>query len=209
MFLSCKQKMTDTIVYWNVKARGWPSAVIAHYGKIPLKWDSDSANSWPAMKDKAPFGQLPVLQVASTGQTIGQSGAQYRILARKAGLEGGNDFDFNQGQQLIEEYQDIYGALAKPAYIQDAAAKAAAISEFREKTAPQHLGYLERLVQEGGTFSQNGRILIGDIMATCALCLVQSVGVKIDAFPKLKAFYEKHHAAILGEFANTPLYASY
>jgi hypothetical protein len=40
------------------------------------------------------------------GLTLGQSGAHYRILARKTGLDGyGDDKNFALNQQLIEEYQ--------------------------------------------------------------------------------------------------------
>jgi glutathione S-transferase len=94
----------NTLVYWNAKARGWPAAVIAAYGKLPLKWDDATANAWPSTKEKSPFGQLPFITFAD-GHTVGQSGAIYRVLARKTGLDGGNDFDFNMSQQLIEEYQ--------------------------------------------------------------------------------------------------------
>jgi glutathione S-transferase len=87
----------------QVKARGWPVAVLAKYAKVPLEWDSATANTWPATKDKAPFGQLPVLE--DNGRSYAQSGALYRIIARRGGLEGGNDHEFALNQMLVEEYQ--------------------------------------------------------------------------------------------------------
>jgi hypothetical protein len=63
--------------------------------------------------------------------------------------------------------KDIYGALVKPVYIQDAAAKAAAIDDFKTEFAPSQLAHLEKLVGPDGTFSQNGRILVGDILVVC------------------------------------------
>ncbi len=200
--------MTDTIVYWDVKARGWPAAVLASYGKVPLNWNSAPANNWPSTKGKAPFGQLPYFEAAD-GHTYAQSGAIFRIIARKAGLEGGTDHEFALNQQLIEEFQDIYGFLAKPLYIQDATAKAATIKDTLEKTVPLHLGYLENLIGANGQFSPN-RLLVGDILVVCGLNVVLDVSPKaLDTFPKLKAFYEKHHAEVLGKHSAVPAYIKY
>jgi hypothetical protein len=30
-------------------------------GGLDYKWDQETANAWPACKDKSPFGQLPMM----------------------------------------------------------------------------------------------------------------------------------------------------
>jgi len=202
--------MTDTLVYWHVKARGWPAAVLASFGGVPLNWDSTIANAWPngtEGKANTPFGQLPYIK--TEGHVYAQSGAIFRIIARKAGLEGGSDHEFALNQQLIEEFQDIYGFLAKPVYMQDAGAKAAAVRDILDKTVPQHLGYLEKLVGPNGQFSPN-RLLVGDVLVICALNIILSLAPKaLEGFPKLHAFYEKNHKAVLGPHIDVPQYIKY
>lgn len=102
--------------------------------------------------------------------------------------------------------KDIYGVLSKNLYIKDDAARAAAWEETLKDKLPLHLGYLEKLVGGNGQFSPN-RLLAGDVLIICALKIVTEVQADaLDKFPKVKAFFEKHGAAVLGEYAKTPAY---
>lgn len=196
------------MVYWGVKSRGWPAAILAREAKYDLVWDSDTANAWPKTKGEAPFGQLPYIKTAD-GKYYAQSGALYRIIARKGGIDGyGNDHDFALNQEIIEEYQDMYAAVAKPLYV-PAEAKAAAVKDVLEKHIPHHLGHFESLVGANGRFSSN-RLLVGDILVICGINIVLGVSDKALAnFPKLAAFYQKYHKEVLGEFENTPQYVKF
>ena len=188
------------VVYWGIKARGWTAVVLAKNGHVAVEWDQNTANAWPSTKDKAPFGQLPY--IVDGEHVYGQSGAIYRIIARKGGLEGGNDHDFAQNQQIIEEYQDIWQTLAKPLYITDDAARAKAWEELETTTLPKHLGFLERLIGANGHFSSGDRLLVGDILIICLAAVISEIAgfQKVLAqFPKIKALHDHNVNTVIGD----------
>jgi hypothetical protein len=83
------------------------------------------------------------------------------------------------------------------------------VRDVLEKTVPQHLTYLEKLVGANGQFSPN-RLLVGDVMVICALNIILSLAPKaLDTFPKLHAFYEKNFKAVLGPHLDVPHYIKY
>lgn len=155
-----------------------------------------TANQWPSIKGETPFGQLPVLYDGN--RIYAQSGAIYRILARRGGLDGGSDHEFALNSQLIEEYQDIFGSLTKPLYVKDDAARAAAWTET-EKYVHTHFGFLEKLIGDNGQFSPN-RLLVGDVVVVCLINVtLVAIPDALKDFPKLAAFYQKNHAQVLGD----------
>lgn len=179
--------------------------MIAKYAGIPLTWDSATANAWPSTKEKAVFGQLPYIE--DNGHVYAQSGAIYRILARRGGLEGASDHDFAVNQMLIEEYQDVYFQLAKPMYIKDDAARAAAWEESLTKYLPSHLSHIEKLIGQNGIFSSD-RISVGDILMVCLFQIVSEIdATSLEKFPKLSAFFAKHRDAVISaDLLKTPPY---
>jgi hypothetical protein len=133
------------------------------------------------------------------GHTYAQSGALYRVVARKAKLEGSSDHEFCLNQMLIEEYQDIWSAISKPQYIEDGAARANAWTELLTKTLPTHLGFLEKLVGANGQFSPNN-LLVGDVLMICLFQVLVEVADNakcLDSFPKLLSFFNKNRDVVL------------
>jgi len=194
---AARPKVGGTLIYWKLKARGWPVAVLARAGGFTLKWDDQTANAWPASKDKAPFGQLPLLEYE--GKTYAQSGALYRFVARKCNLEGANDHEFALNSMLIEEYQDCVASFGKTMYVKDDAARAAAWTDTEKATLTQ-LQYLEKLID--GTLSRfsPSRLLVGDILMVCLFNIVTSLFPTIlTNTPKLAKFYETNKNLIAAD----------
>lgn len=150
------------LYYWPVKARCVLPVLIWSYGGVKFDWEKNP--EWPAMKEKTPFGQLPYVEFgdvhfAQSGNSfiyflhlnsssqihlsLTFSGAIARFAARQAGLQGDNDADFATSEQLIEEFQDLFNALAKANYSPD---KAAEYDKVFNEVFPAHFDRLEKLL---------------------------------------------------------------
>jgi len=115
-YLRMAAPTTYTLHYWGIKARGYLPTIIASVGDLSYSWNKGV--EWPAFKPNTPFGQLPVL-TGPDGFTLGQSLAIVRFLARKANLQGETDAEFARSEELIQEGEDLYMALAKAHYTPD------------------------------------------------------------------------------------------
>lgn len=186
------------LVYWPMKARGYAPLVLAKFGHVDLEWDK--AGEWPAIKGKAPFGQLPIL--IDGEHTYAQSAAIIRIIARRAGLQGGSDHEYALNEMLIEEFGDIYNGLNKANYASD---KEAGLKDFFENGCKTQLGYLEKLIGASGRFSSS-RLLVGDVVMVCLFDILTHLEPTVlDAHPKLKAFFDANKE-VLGEYAQLGMY---
>ena len=104
----------------------------------------------------------------------------------------------------------MFGLLVKNVYLKDEAARAVAIKDTLTNALPQHLTFLEKLVGENGQFSTGQRLLVGDVLIICALNIAQDVhGECLATFPKLAAFYAKHHGDVLGDLAKVEPFIKY
>ena len=112
--------------------------------------------------------------------------AQARFAARKANLQGDSDADFATSEMLLEVYADLMTALEK------CKGNEAAFVAFFAETAPWMFGSLAKMLK-GEFFGSKltaGDLAIGVIFEFC-LALQANC---LDAFPSLKAFYERIHA---------------
>lgn len=139
-----------------------------------------------------------------------QSSAIYRFLAKKghltSGGQGEDEHNFLLGQMLCDQHQDLYSILAKPYYVKDDAARAAAWGDA-EKSIHAQYAYLEKLIGANGQFSSGNRLLMGDILMVCAFNIVEHVFPNaLDGFAKLKAFYAKNREPVLGDLDKVPPY---
>jgi glutathione S-transferase len=128
---------------------------------------------------------------------VAQSLAIVRFLARRGGLEGKSDADYAVSEMLIQEFEDVYGVLAKANYVPDDA-KVAAWTKARDETLPHHLANLEKLLPAGSAFFTTEGPTAGDLAAYMALNFALDVNADaLDKFPKLAGFY-KHVETLPG-----------
>tara|TARA_R110002050_G_scaffold294634_1_gene452626 strand:+ start:517 stop:1143 length:627 start_codon:yes stop_codon:yes gene_type:complete len=147
--------MAVTLVYWDLVARATPAYFTAALANVEIHWDSATANTWPADKPNAPFGQLPYIKDGDV--TIAQSGALIRYLSRKGGIQGDSLATYGLAESLVEETADLFNAIAKAKY-DDNPLKA--FTTFFEETLPVHLNYLIKLLS--GPFFGGQVALYGD-----------------------------------------------
>ena len=185
---------TPTLVYWALNARGTPAYVVAALGNVELKWDDATANTWPAPKASAPFGQLPLLKDGDL--TLGQSMAIVRYLARKGGVDSDNGDLRSAGisEMITEEAADLFSGLAKSKYGADPLAD---YTKFFKETLPAQYQYLENLLH--ADFFSGAKALQGDAALYAALylirrCSAEHADAALAGFPKLSAWIARFEA---------------
>jgi glutathione S-transferase len=175
--------MAPTIHYFNVKGRAQVPVLLAAFTGQELIWNRQP--DWPADKPNSPFGQLPYLVDGDV--KIGQSQAIARYLGRKYGLEGENDAEFAQSEQLLEEGSDLITVLAKAAF---GGNKDEAFAEVFATTLPAHLTNLEKLLNGRERFTNS--TTTGEIAIFSALNFYADIEKDVLAkYPNLQAFYNR------------------
>lgn len=182
-----------TVVYWSLNARATAAATVAALGGVNLTWDSDLANTWPAPKGQAPFGQLPILKVGDN--TFAQSAALVRILAKLGKVQGDDVRSFGISEMITEEAVDIFSGMAKSKYAADSAAE---YTKYFTEYLPAQYAYLDKLISDDGFFA-GAQALQGDAALWAALYLVErcNAGLAATALataPKLTAWKARFEA---------------
>lgn len=183
---------STTLIYWSLNARATPSFIVAALGNVALEWDDGTANSWPAAKPSAPFGQLPLLKDGDL--TLGQSFALVRYLAKKGGVQGEDLVHFGVSEMITEEASDLFGGLVKAKYDAD---PLAGFNKLFNETLTTQAGFLENLLK--GDFFGGDKALQGDAALFAVLYLYKRANAELlstvlAAHPKLNAWFARFAA---------------
>ena len=109
-----------------------------------------------------PLGQLPLLEVE--GETLAQSVAIARYLARQHGLAGNTEIAAAQADMVIDSLADIMGPVAAMMRETDEQRKADMKTRFSTETLPGWLTMLERLLtRRGGKYFAGGELSWADL----------------------------------------------
>ena len=141
--------MSVKLTYFNLRGRGEPCRVLLAYAgikwedeRIPPAWDQTT--TWPTLKPKTPFGQLPLL--TWEGETISQSMACSRFLAKQAGLAGRTYLEQAQADEIVDVVQDLNNKTASLYFAKDEEG----MKKFREVTRAAALANLEKKLESRG-----------------------------------------------------------
>lgn len=159
-------------------------------GGVEYDLDDETANSWPAYRPQAPFGQLPVMTHGDV--KLAQSGAINRYCARLAGLYPEDPVEASKCDMMMDEAMDIFQALFKAKLAEDKDAKLAQWKWLVETHLPSHYKHLEKLLADNGKpYFGGDKPNASDVM----FCAVQGIydysgcGSEkvLDDFPRLKS----------------------
>ena len=175
------------LYYWGIRARNFPALVLAKAGGIAVEEVKEF--DWPALKPSTPFGQLPYLVDGDV--KLAQSGAIVNYIAHKANLRGSTDAEVALSEMLSAEAWDLYSILAKA---NSGSEKAAAYDAIfaADGALTQQFHFLERLHPDGQPLFVNAsQPVAGGYVLACMLNIIVTLQpTALDAFPKLKLFYE-------------------
>lgn len=149
----------------------------------------EDMEDWLSLKPTLPFGQLPSLTV--DGDTLCQSNAIARHLAKQFGLAGNTNWEQAKSDMIVECVQDMMYNI-EPAYREKNEEKRIEMIRNYIDELPGHMEKLEKLLADNEHF-------VGDELTWADLCVMNAwywipgfgVTVPIDDFPKLKAHKER------------------
>jgi len=142
-----------TLVYFNGRARGEVTRLLLSDAKTPFEDVRIEISAWPesAWKPRAPFGQLPLLEV--DGQLLAQSSAIEHFVARLTGLASEDSMVSAQIDMVIEGVKDVSKDFSEAVWTQDEKSKKTKMDEFFAKSLPKWGTCLERMLKsnDGGS----------------------------------------------------------
>ncbi|XP_021946626.1 glutathione S-transferase 1 [Folsomia candida] len=187
--------MTYKLKYFNMRGRGEDIRLLFAAAGVKFTDERISNEDWPGVKDGTPWGQLPTLEInsATTRQTLAQSVAICRYIARKFSLTGANEWEAAKCDEYVDAVVDLFAEWVKFVFEPDADKKAKAKEAFVKVHMPAKLKKLNMLKNEnGGNFLVGKNLTWADIFIADKLeRLETSVGPKVlDGYPHLRKLKE-------------------
>jgi len=183
------------LYYFPVRSRAETARLLLTYGGTKFEDIRISIEQWPAMKEKMPMGQMPVLEV--DGKQLCQSTAICRYLARQIGLAGKTNWDMARADMLADGVLDMWGHL-KSVYLPKLQGNQESADENWAIFAETHLKvFLERykkFLDENGTgWFVGNELTWADIAVAEFLSVLQDCFNKnaLDSHAELKPFVDK------------------
>jgi glutathione S-transferase len=190
--------MVYKLIYFPVRGRSMHIRYLLLDNGIDFEVELVTGETWPALKPKTLFGQIPMLKDGDF--ELVQSNAILRYLARKHGLYGKNNEEAAMIDMINDQQEDMRVAYVRMIYKEYETGKDAYV-----KALPDALASLEKVLSRN---NDGSGFLVGDSISFVDysvfdildnhLVLVPSC---LDKFPKLKAFH--------GRMAARPKIAAY
>jgi len=188
--------------YFGFKGRCFDLLISAQYwGKQDeLKWHKYSMEDWKKnpdlpIKQKATFGQLPVLENGDF--VLCQSNAILRYFANKWGKRGDTDDDFATSEMLMEKTKELMAPVLAAAF-----GKQKTIAAAINEECVKHLVQLEQMMSNGKFCSSR---TMGEFTLFAALHMITGVvPTALDKFMGLHEFYREIYSnPAVKEFCDT------
>ncbi|CEF69523.1 Hematopoietic prostaglandin D synthase [Strongyloides ratti] len=181
-----------TLHYFDLMGKAEVTRMLFNYAGVKFTDNRIKFEDWPALKEKQPFGQLPVLEV--DGKVLFQSRAIEKFLARQFGLIGNDDFEAAQVDQYILTIDDVMINF-RPAFMEKDEAKKAELMKkaFQEHGVPALKRFEGFLAKNGtGYFVGNG-VTLADFALYQFLFYIKKMSSEsaLDNYPELKKFVQK------------------
>uniref|UniRef100_A0A915C0I1 Glutathione S-transferase 1 n=1 Tax=Parascaris univalens TaxID=6257 RepID=A0A915C0I1_PARUN len=179
------------LTYFNAMGRAEIIRLVFAQAGVEFEDIRIEKSDWPALKEKMPFGQLPVLQ--EDDRMLAQSTAIATYLAKKFGLDGADDWEAAKIQELFGVTSDLVNH-AIPFWITtDENEKKKQMDEFeKEHLAPLFVRLDKILQQNGSGFFVGKKLTVADLNMLCIIGLFSSMFPNTAAkHPHLTEFKEK------------------
>jgi len=175
--------------YFAGRGRAEISRIMLAEKKVAYEDVRVEGKDWPALKPKAPFGQMPILHIGNT--QIAQSHSIERYIARTHGLFGANDLEGAKIDMITEGIRDAVTAFFTAIFLKDANEKKTKIETYFKDEFPRWAQQLTAILKENGDgkgYFVGNDVTYADINFYVAFEVVQSTNAAaFTAFPELSA----------------------
>uniref|UniRef100_A0A1B6LYM5 glutathione transferase n=1 Tax=Graphocephala atropunctata TaxID=36148 RepID=A0A1B6LYM5_9HEMI len=182
------------VIYFQAKALGESIRFLLSYMGEEFEDVREDFMEWKnsSAKSKAPFGKLPLLEV--DGKVLSQSVAICRLLGKRAGLVGADDWEDVQIDIIADTIVDLRQPTSAIYTESNEDLKKTKMDTYTKETLPFYLKKLDALVKENGGYLANKKLSWVDLYFAAiseflnAFCKVPDVTAD---FPNLHALVEK------------------
>jgi len=192
------------LTYFDARGRAEPARLLFAHAGVTFEDNRIARESWPTLKPKIPFGQIPVLEV--DGKMLPQSKAICRYLAKQFKLLGKDDFEAALADAYVDCVEDVTSNLREWWMEQEAEKKKQLWNKFIEEQYKPFLVRFEEILKKNGTGYLVGKdltwadLFVFECMSNIhskhpeyytAYPKVMEFIKKIETLPKIKTWIEK------------------
>ncbi|XP_048742387.2 glutathione S-transferase 1-like [Ostrea edulis] len=124
------------LTYFDIRGRAEISRLVFAAADVPYTDERVNRENWPALKAKTPQGQLPILTIDGAN-TLPQSLAIARYLAREFGLSGKTNLEHAQCDVIVQTTEDLRSEWVKVFREQDETKRAELQKKLIEEIVPK------------------------------------------------------------------------
>ncbi|EGT48450.1 hypothetical protein CAEBREN_13564 [Caenorhabditis brenneri] len=200
------------LTYFDVRGLAEPARLLFHLAGVEFedKRVDFGSGEWEKLKDKTPFGQMPVLSV--DGFDIPQSAAIIRYLSKKFGFAGKTPEEQAWADAIVDQFKDFFGEFRKYIIAQRGNKSVEELEKVKaEVVKPAQDSYFKIL--NGILEKSKSGYLVGEGITFADLVIAENLETlgkygffKESEHPKLAALKQKvyGHAALKGYLASRP-----
>ncbi|EGT40861.1 hypothetical protein CAEBREN_04473 [Caenorhabditis brenneri] len=162
------------LTYFDVRGYAEPARILFHLAGVAFedKRITHESGDWEKMKDKTPFGQLPVLTV--DGLDIPQSAAIIRYLANKFGYAGKTPEEKAWADAIVDQFKDFMNSFRQLIMAQRAGKSADEIAKISSDVAMPARDSFFKIIEDLLKKSKSG-FLVGDGLTFADLVVVENI----------------------------------
>merc|ERR1711963_507431 len=130
--------------FGGVRGRAEPMVLAYTYSKTKFVHEQLTNEQFGAMKEKLPYGQLPVLEV--NGTVHGESKAIASYVAKTTGLAGKTPEDALRVDEAYCLSAGLMESIGGIIFCADEKEKSEKLKKLTEETAPKFMGFFDKLI---------------------------------------------------------------
>ncbi|KAJ3636073.1 hypothetical protein MTP99_008913 [Tenebrio molitor] len=182
------------LIYFDKPGRGEPIRLLFKYGGVVFEDVLIKREDWAQLKQKTPFGQLPLLE--HNGKRVNQSVSICRYLGKLVKLAGKDDWEDLEIDAVVDTITDLRAKITIVRLEKNVALKKTMKEEALKETVPFYLSRLDALVQKNNGFLALGRLTWADLYFVGKIPIFSEFMGEdtIAKYTNLKALIDKIHA---------------
>ncbi|KAK3611305.1 hypothetical protein CHS0354_015722 [Potamilus streckersoni] len=179
------------LIYFDSRGRAEKVRMLFHAAGVEFEDTRIKGEEWPALKDKMPQKQLPVLEIDGKTQLC-QSMAIARYIAREFKMYGKSSTEAFYIDEIIETVNDLSQSNIQAMFEKDEARKAELTKKLIEEVIPRSFGFLDAQIKKYGKngFAVGSEVTLADIIIFNVTEAVKRREAA-ETFPNLKANLKK------------------
>ncbi|KAL3852773.1 hypothetical protein ACJMK2_016389 [Sinanodonta woodiana] len=153
------------LIYFDARGRAEKVRMLFHVAGVQFEDNRLKREEWPALKDKMPQKQLPVLEIDGKTQLC-QSMAIVRYLAREFKMYGKSSMEAFYIDEIVETVTDLSQSSVQAMFEKDETKKTELMKKLVEEVIPRSLGFLDAQIKNYGKngFAVGSGVSLADII---------------------------------------------